>query len=320
MKEKTKSKSKLKISPKEILTHKDSIPKDHHCKCDYCVTNFLGEIYDTKNNLFYNSRARYSYYPKKDVKNGHLDPGHYQGYRWAIQQFTEPGDWILDPTVGTGTAIVEAINNGRNGIGIELEYAHLTQEAIDSQYERPTDKATGKYFFRQGDAKNIGDYLEQWGVKKNSIQMIINGTPYPKLSGKSSDSPERKVFSVDKEQEKLVIDADNSFDYYHPENIGLTKGNDYWNLVNTMYKQSLPYLKPGGFFVTIIKDMVQEKKPYLLHNMVTDSLLQNPELEYYGSFIHHHWPPTLFMSTYPLRFPDVKVPRYQTGIVLRKKS
>ena len=29
--------------------------------------------------------------------------------------------------VGTGTAVVEAINNDRNGVGIELEFAEITK-------------------------------------------------------------------------------------------------------------------------------------------------------------------------------------------------
>jgi len=34
--------------------------------------------------------------------------------------------------------------------------------------------------------------------------------------------------------------------------------------------------------------------------------------------LHKHIPPTLFMSTYSKRFPEVKIPIYQTGIVLEK--
>jgi len=39
--------------------------------------------------------------------------------RAAIEAFTQPGDWILDPFVGGGTTLVEARALGRSGIGID---------------------------------------------------------------------------------------------------------------------------------------------------------------------------------------------------------
>jgi hypothetical protein len=40
--------------------------------------------------------------------------------RAAIKAFSQPGDWILDPFVGGGTSLVEAIAHGRNAIGIDI--------------------------------------------------------------------------------------------------------------------------------------------------------------------------------------------------------
>jgi hypothetical protein len=319
------SKSTTKVTPTQELFHKTEIPTDYHCTCNYCTTNFLGEIYDTEHDRPYSASARYCYYPKRTGEDKHLDPGHFQGYRWAIQQFTEPGDWILDPTVGTGTAIVEAVNNGRNGIGIEIEYPHITQEAIQAQYDREAP-ATGEYLFRQGNAKLIKQYLDEWNVEKNSLQLIINGTPYPTIGAKSSDSPERKAFTDKVSKEEREYFFDDSFDYNNPDNFGTKKGSEFWNLVDNMYWDSVEYLKPGGYFVVIIKDMTQNGKPYLLHKMVIDHVLEkgslfktHNDLEYHGAFIHKHYPPTLHMNTYPVRFPDRVIPLYQTGIVLRKK-
>jgi hypothetical protein len=314
-------KSIVKVSPTQVFQHRTVIPNDYHCVCEYCRTNFLGEIYDVLNNKPYSAAARYSYYPPKREDDMHLDTGHFQGYRWAIHQFTKPGDWILDPTVGTGTTIVEAINNNRNAIGVELEYSHLTQENIDAQYAREKraiiKTPMGEYLFRQGDAKNIASYLEEWGVEKESLQLIINGTPYPTMKGKSSDAPERKRWKiVDGER---VTAMEKTFDYNMEDNMGKKSGSEFWGLIETMYMDSVPYLKPGGYFITIIKDMIQNKSPYLLHKMVTDLLMEHEDLEYHGCFIHSHWPPTLHMLTYPKRFPEVDLPLYQTGIVLRKK-
>jgi hypothetical protein len=266
----------------------------------------MGEIFNNDNQKHYSNRIRKNYYV--DGAGDHLDAGHIIGYRWAIQNLCPKGGIVLDPTVGTGTAIVEAINNGRNAIGIELEYPEVAQKNIDAQM----DSHGRTVWFRQGNALKIDEYLDEWNIEKGRIDLIINGTPYPKLSGKSSDAPERK---------NLKTGEDKSFDYYHEENIGITKGDAYWDLVRTMYTKSLAYLKPGGYFVILIKDMVQNKEPYLLHKQIIDVVLEaNPDMEHYGFFLHSHTPTTMFQNTYGKRFADVKIPWYQVGVVLRKKG
>jgi DNA modification methylase len=51
---------------------------------------------------------------------------------WFVKLFTKPGDWVLDPFMGSGTTIRVAQKMKRNGIGIEIlpEYFDLTQKAI----------------------------------------------------------------------------------------------------------------------------------------------------------------------------------------------
>src|SRR4030065_1198736 len=40
--------------------------------------------------------------------------------RETILQFTNEGDYVLDAFMGSGTTIVEAIANGRNAIGVDI--------------------------------------------------------------------------------------------------------------------------------------------------------------------------------------------------------
>ena len=46
---------------------------------------------------------------------------------WFIKLFTDPGDWVLDPFVGSGTTSVVAQELGRNSVGIDTikEYTML---------------------------------------------------------------------------------------------------------------------------------------------------------------------------------------------------
>lgn len=41
--------------------------------------------------------------------------------RWAIEAFTRPGDTIVDPMVGSGTTLVEAVLLGRSAIGTDID-------------------------------------------------------------------------------------------------------------------------------------------------------------------------------------------------------
>ena len=305
----TESKYLNSIPLNHQVQSRPGIPSDYHCTCEYCK-NFMGEIYNMDQDKYYSNRIRKNYY--LDKAGEHLDVGQVIGYKWAIQNLCPKDGYVLDPTAGTGTAIVESIINGRNALGVELEYPNIGELNIRHAIELMKDKINQKFYFRQGDARKIDEYIEEWGFDKPFLDLIINGTPYPKLSGKSSDAPERK---------NLKTRDDKSFDYTHEKNIGLTKGEEYWNLVNTVYSKSIKYLKPGGYFVILIKDLVQDKKPYLLHKYIIDVVLENnPDMEHYGFFLHKHCPTTLFLNTYVKRFPNIPIPLYQTGVVLRKKG
>ena len=41
--------------------------------------------------------------------------------RWAIETFTDPGDFVLDVMCGSGTTLVEAALTGRYGRGVDID-------------------------------------------------------------------------------------------------------------------------------------------------------------------------------------------------------
>ena len=59
---------------------------------------------------------------------------------WFIKLFTEPGDLVLDPFVGSGTTAVAAVQLGRDYLGVdtELEYIEVSKQRIlDTQIHLP---------------------------------------------------------------------------------------------------------------------------------------------------------------------------------------
>ena len=51
---------------------------------------------------------------------------------WFIKLFTDPGDTVLDPFIGSGTTAFAALGNGRHAIGIEIneEYYQSLMERL----------------------------------------------------------------------------------------------------------------------------------------------------------------------------------------------
>lgn len=300
----------------ETLLDRPERPADYHCTCEYCTKNFLGEIYNTKVDKYYSQAARKHYYKKQDEM--HLCPGHFQGYRWAIQKWTQPGDWVFDPTCGTGTAVVESINHDRNAIGIELEFPNIAMNNVKHQYKRMFEPATGRGKIVHGDARNLKQILIDNGIEHGQLSLVLNGTPYPTMGKgkKSADAPQRFGKKTEEGDREEI-----SFNYENEQNFGLAMGDEFKELIRNLYLDCIPFMKQGALMSILIKDMMDKKAPYLLHKLVVDEVLSSTtELEYYGCYIHKHIPQTLFMTTYnQFHGEDILIPLYQTGIVLRKK-
>lgn len=61
--------------------------------------------------------------------------------QWFIKLFTQPGDVVLDPFVGSGTTALAAIKLGRHFVGIDInpEYVDISNQRIsESQLRLPT--------------------------------------------------------------------------------------------------------------------------------------------------------------------------------------
>jgi predicted methyltransferase len=60
--------------------------------------------------------------------------------RYLIRTYSNPGDTILDNTIGSGTTAIAAMREGRHYIGFELnrEYFDIAQRRIEEERKQPT--------------------------------------------------------------------------------------------------------------------------------------------------------------------------------------
>ncbi len=284
-------------------------PADYHCSCIYC-SEVIGEL-RKENGEYYSRLERRKYYtPEEAGEGGHIAKTPLHIARWAIQQYSEPGDWVLDPTIGAGTTAVESITQGRNVAGMEIEFGHIVMKNVDKAI-RENPGASAEIEF--GDARNIRPFLERIDRK---FKLIVNNPPYS--GDKSMPSPKGKLRG--KEHRHL----ETHFEYNKElPNLAFLNvmGSEYAGEIRKIYQACYDHLEVGGHFVVGVKDMAANWKPLMIHQVYC-RVLEEIGMEFVGTAFLNHYPRTLFLNTYKNR-PDnlekVNPPFYQTINVFRKR-
>lgn len=284
------------------------VPADYHCSCAYC-RKFLGEL-RRPDGSYYSRLERRKYYASEERgKGGHIAKTPLHIARWAIQKFTKPGDWVLDPTIGAGTTAVEAIHQGRSVAGMELEYsAVLKANIVKAMVGAPK---TVQAEVVVGDARKIDrDLLKKI---KPKFSLVVNNPPYsgdPSMPSPSSEGTGKEY-----------RDLETRFDYDAtlPNLAFLKEDEEYWDAMRGIYSLCAKALKPGGHFVVGIKDMMRDKEPFTLHKDFCELLDSIDGMKFVGTALLKHNPTTLFLNTYHKRF-GVHPPYYQTISVFKKEN
>lgn len=226
---------------------------------------FLGTLY-AQNNSKLSWTFRNKFMPK--IGQQHIARTPFYAIRWAIEQYTQPGDIVLDPFMGSGTTGVEAILSGRKTIGIELEFPRITEETLKYFDPDGTD-----WLLYDGDAEEELDK-----VQDESCQLLNLSNPY---FGQSDVSPRKGGGEIKYEHAKSTAKINNS---------------EYWRKMKAIQDKACSKLVVGGHVIFVIKDLVKNKKIDPLHAQLADLL---PEwMEFVGTVALPHHPGTLFTHSY----------------------
>ncbi len=286
------------------------LPEDYHCRCRFCSVS-IGELRPPDGTYYSRLERRGYYHPSESGKSGHAAKTPLHLARWAVQRFTRPGDWVLDPTIGAGTTAVESLVQGRCAAGMELQYREILSANLGLHAT-----ATRLAVVGFGDARNLGRFLRDADVPRPTL--VVNNPPYSgdehwttlKYSSAGDAEVERKS-SIGQWSDRKM------YDQTLPNLAFLREGDEYWATMARVYSAAADHLLPGGHFVVGVKDMMRAKAPFMLHRMLCELLEGLGGLEFVGTAALRHHPATLQLNTYG-KIHGVEPPKYQTISVFQK--
>jgi len=242
---------------------------------------WLGTLYsEDKAKLSWTYRNKFM--PK--IGQQHIARTPFYAIRWAIEQYTNPGDTVLDPFMGSGTTGVEAMLLGRKTIGCELEFPHITTETFQ-HFE-------GDWTLHEGDAE---EQLDK--VANASCHLLNLSNPY---FGDKDTSPRKNGTEIRYQHEKSTKKMNNA---------------EYWRKMKAIQDKACDKLVIGGHLIFVIKDLVKNKKVDPLHEQLADLLPDSMELV--GTVALPHYPASLFMLSYE-KMHGIRPPMEQLCPVFKK--
>lgn len=175
--------------------------------------------------------------------------------RELIKTFTEEGDSVLDPMVGTGSAVIAALQTHRSGFGVDLlpEYVEIAKQRIE-EYTGPSlfDELypSTEYFVTQGDARSLGKLSEVGG---RSFDYIITSPPYWSMLQNPGSENQRK-----RREEGLPLT-------YSSRDQDLGNIDDYDEFLSelvSIYDDLADYLKPDCYLTVVVKNVKRDHVVY----------------------------------------------------------
>ena len=188
-----------------------------------------------------------------------------------IFMYSRQGDTVLDPFLGTGTTLIAAIKNKRNGIGIELtdRFYSVAQDSITSfvnstQLNIFEDKDQfGEYSLFKGDCSEVLKNIES-----ETVQLTVTSPPYADLIHKVVEDRKKTH-----KNSRFVSENNATTNLYSDDerDLGNMPMEQYLERVEDIMKELYRVTKHGGYNAWVVKDFRDTKKgiPYVdLHSKI----------------------------------------------------
>ncbi|MFQ5986477.1 MAG: DNA methyltransferase [Thermoplasmata archaeon] len=211
------------------------------------------------------------YYEGRDIRDKKKHPAVWPVAlpKRLIELFTHQGELVLDPFVGTGTALVAARDLRRNAVGFDLqeEYVRIARSRL-AQSTLSMGEEESTHVVLQEDARNIPGYLEE-----ETVALCLTSPPYSNLLNRRRLNKSRRGDLRENEQ-YLEVEQ-----YSQDErDLGTLDLAEYKTALEEIYGGILPLMKPKGHVVINVADFWWENKRMVAHTQVIEAL-ENAGLE-----------------------------------------
>jgi modification methylase len=207
--------------------------------------------------------------------------------RRAITTYTRPGELVVDPMCGIGTTLVEAVHLGRRALGVELEqrWAALATANLAHAHEQGAAVRAGVI---EGNAAQLPRLLAIKAQQLVTAEVGAGALPYGRVDLVLTSPPYAcEVGELDKSAwgrgGNLCCQKDRNYSRDRA-NLGHARGRRYLDAMAAIYQASTAVLKPGGFLVTVTKEL---RAGGALHNLAgkTIALCEDAGLRYWQHVI-----------------------------------
>jgi DNA modification methylase len=170
-----------------------------------------------------------------------------------IEFFTKKGATVLDPMMGTGSALVAALRAGRHGVGIELnpKYFRIARQVLaDEQAALGKPAARLKLKLFNCDAGRAAD------LDLPPIDYVLTSPPYWDMlhaRGAATQKKRRSTAGLDVVYSDDPRDLGNVADY-----------DEFVERLAYIYEALAPALKPRAYLTVIVKNVKKGGRIYPL--------------------------------------------------------
>jgi tRNA G10 N-methylase Trm11 len=193
--------------------------------------------------------------------------------RRAITAYSRPGELVVDPMCGIGTTLVEAVHLGRRALGVELEqrWAALATANLAHAHEQG---AAGRAGVIEGNATELPRLLVLKAQHLVAPDARAGALPYGRVDLVLTSPPYAcEVGELDKNAwgsgGNLCRPDDRNYSTDRA-NLGHARGRRYLDAMAAIYQASAGVLKPGGFLITVTKEL---RTGGALHNLAGNTIV-----------------------------------------------
>jgi DNA modification methylase len=174
-----------------------------------------------------------------------------------IEFFTKRGQVVLDPMVGTGSALIAALRCGRHSYGVELnpDYADIARQLV--AVEQAASNGAGDQLACKvitGNAERLPELVARYAIP--AIDYVLTSPPYWDMlhsRGAETQKLRRAAPDLDVTYSKDPADLGNIANY-----------GEFLGRLAAVYRSLQPFLKPQAYLTIIVKNVKKGGRIYPL--------------------------------------------------------